>query len=213
MSDPHAGQLLLRAGPELAAARGVLILLHGRGGNAAEILDFAGQVAGPGFACLAPQAAMNTWWPGRFMEPVQHNEPFLSSALAVVGRLVAEAVSAGTPASRVALLGFSQGACLATEFLYRSATPLGAVVGCSGGLIGEAVGPAGPATLAATPVLLSCSERDPHIPLARVVETGAALRGRGADVATHTYPGSSHTITRDEIDRARTLMAAMAEAG
>ena len=198
----HAGQPVRRAGPAQASA--TLILLHGRGGNAVDMIDFAANVAGPAMACVAPQAAQNTWWPGRFMESPEVNAAFVESALAVVESLVA-----GLPPARVALLGFSQGACLALEYLYRRATPLGAVIGFSGGLIGKAIAAPGPATLAGTPVLLDCSERDPHIPRARVVETEAALRARGAAVAMHIYPGDSHTITRPEILRARALLATL----
>jgi len=198
----HAGQPVEGAGPANASA--TLILLHGRGGSAADMIDFAVNVAGPTVACVAPQAASNTWWPGRFMEAAEVNEAFVESALAVVENLVAE-----TPSSRVALLGFSQGACLALEYLYRRATPLGAVIGFSGGLIGPTIGAPGPATLAGTPVLLDCSERDPHIPRARVIATEAALRARGAAVAMHVYPGDSHTITRAEILRARELLATL----
>ena len=198
----HAGQPIERTGPHRPSA--TLILLHGRGGNAADMVDFAANVASPTMACVAPQAALNTWWPGRFMDSAAVNAAFIESALALVERLVAEAA-----ASRVALLGFSQGACLALEYLYRRATPLDAVIGFSGGLVGETIGPPGPATLAGTPVLLDCSERDPHIPRARVVETEAALRARGAAVAMHIYPGDSHTITRAEILRARELLATL----
>ena len=198
----HAGQPIERVGP--AQAPVTLILLHGRGGSAVDMIDFAANVVGPAVACVAPQAALYTWWPGRFMDPIGMNEAFLDSALALVDSLVA----AASP-SRVALLGFSQGACLALEYLYRRETPLGAVIGLSGGLFGETISAPGPATLARTPVLLDCSERDPHIPRNRVVETEAALRARGAAVAMHIYPGDSHTITSDEVRRARELLATL----
>src|SRR5215207_1820470 len=140
-TGPHAGQPIARAGAPLGDATGALILVHGRGGDAGEMLGLAELVAPPALACLAPQAAGHTWYPHRFTEPVARNEPHLSSALSVLSDLVDRLVGNGIPAERIALLGFSQGACLALEFALRRAQRLGAVLGLSGGLIGDRVAP------------------------------------------------------------------------
>lgn len=206
---PHAGQPIARAGAPLAEASGALILVHGRGGDAADLLGLAESVAPPGTACLSPQAAGNTWYPYGFTEPVARNEPCLSSALSVLGDLVDRLVGSGLAAERLALLGFSQGACLALEFTLRRARRLGAVIGLSGGLIGETVAPPtmGSRPLEGMPVLLGCSSRDPHIPVGRVRETEAVMRALGAEVVTRTYPGGDHGINEDEIGLARQVLA------
>ncbi|HEY0419263.1 MAG TPA: dienelactone hydrolase family protein, partial [Acetobacteraceae bacterium] len=199
-TGPHSGRPIARAGAPLTVARAVLILLHGRGGSGADMLGLAGHVAGPEIACLAPQASGDTWYPYRFTEPVARNEPYLSSALSVVGDLVDRLAGSGLAAERIGLLGFSQGACLALEFAVRRAERLGAVIGLSGGLIGETVSP--PAALGrplgGMPVLLGCSEHDPHIPIGRVRETDEVMRALGGEVVTRIYPGGSHGINEDE---------------
>ena len=196
-AGPHADQPIARAGAPLGDATAALILVHGRGGDAEEMLGLAGLVAPLAVACLAPQAAGSTWYPYRFTEPVARNEPFLSSALSALGDLVDRLVRDGLPMERIALLGFSQGACLALEFALRRAERLGAVIGLSGGLIGDKVAPAtGRGMLDGMPVLLGCSEHDPHIPIARVRETETVMRALGAEVVTRIYPGSGHGIKR-----------------
>ena len=209
MTGPHAGQPVATAGAKLDAAAGALILVHGRGGDAAGMLDLGRLVAGPDIACLAPQAAGNSWYPLRFIEPVARNEPHLSSALTVLGGLVDHLAASGIPQGRIALLGFSQGACLALEFAARRGARLGAVIGLSGGLIGAAVAVPPDAALAGLPVLLGCSERDPHIPLARVKETETALLAVGAKVVTRIYPGGGHDVNDDEIGLAKGMLARM----
>ena len=178
------------------------------------MLGLAELVAPATLACLAPQAVGSTWYPYRFTEPVARNEPYLSSALSVLGDLVDRLVGVGIPAERIALLGFSQGACLALEFARRRAQRLGAVLGLSGCLIGDTVAspPAGARTFEGMPVLLGCSEHDPHIPIARVRETEAVMRGLGAEVVARIYPGGGHGINEDEVAIARRILARMAGA-
>jgi phospholipase/carboxylesterase len=132
------------------------------------MLGLAELVAPAGTAYLAPQAAGHTWYPHRFIEPVSVNEPYLASALSVLGALVDRVVAGGVSRERIGLLGFSQGACLALEFARRQGRRFGAVIGFSGGLIGETVPPAAPGDrrFDAMSVFLGCSERDPHIPIA-----------------------------------------------
>jgi predicted esterase len=210
-SGPHAGQPIATAGTPLAEAAGALVLVHGRGGSADEMLGLAELVAPPRTAWIAPQAAGHTWYPHRFIEPVEVNEPHLGSALAVLGELVDRMTAGGIPAERIALLGFSQGACLALEFTRRRAQRLGAIIGFSGGLIGDTVAPApaGARPFEGMPVLLGCSERDPHIPIGRVQETEAVMRALGAEVVTRVYPGGGHGINQDEVGIARRILARM----
>lgn len=204
---PHVGQPISVSGAALDDAEGAVILLHGRGGNAADMLGLADMVAGPRLAVLAPNAVGQTWYPYRFTEPVSRNEPYLSSALSLVETLIARLVEKGLPAGRIALLGFSQGACLALECASRHAARLGAVIGLSGGLIGESITSAGRPRQDGLPVFLGCSERDPHIPLRRVRETEDVLCRLGARLVTRIYPGSDHGINQDELDETRRFVA------
>jgi phospholipase/carboxylesterase len=213
-NGPHGGQSVAVSGTPLSEADSALILVHGRGGSATEILGLAQLLAPPGMACLAPQASGSTWYPYRFTEPVSRNEPYLSSALSVLGDQVEQLVRGGLGTERIALLGFSQGACLALEFASRQSIRFGAVIGLSGGLIGEAV--SRPEVNAARPfegmpLLLGCSEQDPHIPIQRVRETAEVMRAHGAEVTTRIYSGGDHGINQDEIEIARGMLARVAE--
>lgn len=203
----HQGQPIAHAGQRLDQAQAALILLHGRGATAASILLLAEELYHPAYAYVAPQAANNTWYPYTFLAPMAQNEPWLSSALARVGEVVATVEAAGIPAERIALGGFSQGACLASEFMARNARRYGGLLAFSGGLIGP---PGTPRTytgsLDGTPVFLGCSDVDPHIPKARVEETAAVFEELGAQVTMRLYPGMGHTINADEITHARTLL-------
>ena len=209
-SGPHQGQPVRVAGVPLATARGAMILVHGRGATAENILELADEVGRPGWAYLAPQAAGNTWYPNSFLAPMARNEPGLSSALAVLADLLAQVAAAGIPAERTVLLGFSQGACLTLEFVARHARRYGAVAGLSGGLIGPDGTPRAYAgSLAGTPIFLGCSDVDFHIPKARVEESAAVLEGLGAAVTTRLYPNMGHTVNADEIMFVRAMVAAV----
>jgi predicted esterase len=190
------------------------VLIHGRGASAADILGLADPLARPGLAFLAPQAAGNTWYPRRFLEPLASNEPWLSSALAVVEGLMADLGTAGLPPGRVVLLGFSQGACLALEYAYRRPRRYGGVVGLSGGLIGPDGTPRPPTgDLAGTPVFLGCSDSDSHIPLGRVHEAAEVLGRLGGAVTERIYPGMGHTINADEVAAVQALLGGLIETG
>jgi predicted esterase len=205
---PHAGQPVAEIGADIGSAVGALILVHGRGGSAADMLQLAGHLVGRDVACFAPQAAGHSWYPHRFIEPVARNEPFLSSGLSVLDSLVGRLETGGVPDGRIALLGFSQGACLSLECALRQAKKLGCVIGLSGGLIGDAIClPASQSTLSGVKVLLGCSERDPHIPIARVRETKDVFRALGADVTARIYGGSGHGVNQDEMDLAKSMIA------
>ena len=198
MSIAH-GQRIVQAGEDLDSARAAMILLHGRGATAEDIMTIASEVLRPGWAYLAPQAAGNTWYPNPFTAPLESNEPYLSAALDTVSRLVGR-VEARVPAQRIVLLGFSQGACLTLEWAARNARRFGAVVGLSGGLIGPDATPRDyPGTFDHTPVFLGCSDVDPHIPMSRVVETGKVLEGMGAKVTVQFYPGMGHLVGPEEL--------------
>jgi predicted esterase len=204
---PHGGERVLLGGAPLETAAGALIAIHGRGGGAEDIIALAREVAPSDVAILAPQAAGNTWYPYRFLEPTERNEPYLSSALRIVTDLIAELGERGIPPERIALLGFSQGACLALEAAARNARRYAGVIGFSGGLIG----PPGTSfdfagSLDGTPVFLGCSDVDPHIPKERVEESGEALDRLGAAVDVRLYPGMGHTVNRDELEAARTIL-------
>lgn len=184
-----------------------MIAVHGRGGSAEDMLALARELHHPDFAYLAPQAPGNTWYPYSFLAPIESNEPGLSSGLATLRELVERIESAGVPAGRIVLLGFSQGACLTLEFAAHHACRYGAIVGLSGGLIGPDGTPRDyPGSFERTPVFLGCSDRDPHIPKARVDETARVFEGMGAEVTERIYPGMGHTVIPDELDLVRGLM-------
>ena len=212
IDGPHQGQSVLTAGEPLARARAALLMLHGRGASAEDILSLAGELAQPGFAYLAPQAAGYSWYPNSFLAPLASNEPYLSSALALVDTVLAQIAAAGIPLERTILLGFSQGACLGLEYVARHARRYGGVVGWSGGLIGPNGTPRDyQGTLAGIPVFLGCSDVDPHVPKARVDLSAEVLRGLGGDVAERIYPHLGHTVNADEIAFARGLMASLSK--
>lgn len=200
-SDPHGGARLHRAGAELTQAHSAMIMVHGRGATAESILSLSAEFRVPGIAYLAPQAVGYAWYPLSFLAPQARNEPFLSSALAAVGRAVAEAEQGGIPADRIYLLGFSQGACLATEWAARNARRYGGLFALSGGVIGERVARENyRAQLGGMPAFLGCSDVDSHIPAARVRETAAVLEELGAEVDLRLYRGMGHTVNQDEIE-------------
>lgn len=203
----HGRQPVLSAGQPLERARAAMVMLHGRGASAQDILGLADELAHPGFAYLAPQAAGGSWYPYGFMAPIEHNEPYLSSALATVAGLVQRVEEAGIGAERAMLLGFSQGACLALEFAARHPRRYGGVAGLSGGLIGpEGTSWDARGSLSGTPVLLACSDRDPHIPQDRVLESADVLRRMGGNVTARLYPNLGHTVNEDELIRVRAMM-------
>ncbi len=194
----------------MSDAAAALILLHGRGATAESILSLAELLDRPEIAYLAPQAAGRTWYPYSFMAPLEANEPWLSSALRRVDGLVRELEDAGIPPERSALLGFSQGGCLALETAARHPRRYGALFGLSAGLIGpDAAAWNHQGSLAGTPVFLGCSDIDPHIPLSRVHESSAALRALGGEVTERIYPGMGHTINEDEVAHVRRLLSAL----
>jgi predicted esterase len=204
---PHQGQPVPRAGAPLERAKAAMLMVHGRGATAESILTLAPEFDRPEFAYLAPQAADNTWYPYGFMSPIPSNEPGISSGMAALAAVLAAIAAAGIPAERTVLLGFSQGACLASEFAARHARRYGGIIALSGGLIGPDGTPRDYAgSLDGTPVFFGCSDVDPHIPKERVIHSAGVLRGLGGAVDARLYPGMGHTVNQDEIDAARAIM-------
>ena len=206
-ADPHARQPVLHSGPDPDAARLTAILVHGRGASAEDILGLASEFAVDDVAYLAPQAANHSWYPYTFLAPIAQNEPFLTSALGIVSGLVRNLDEQGIAPDRVAILGFSQGACLTLEFAARNPRRYAAIIGLSGGLIGPPGTPRiYPGSLEGTPAFLGCSDVDPHIPVERVRESAAVLRTMKASVDDQIYRGMGHTVNGDEIRAVTALL-------
>ena len=207
---PHAGQPILRAGAAPDAARAAMIMIHGRNAAPANILDLVPVLDRPEFLYVAPAAAGGTWYPLSFMAPREKNEPGISSGLSVIESLVNDLMTVFTP-HQIMLLGFSQGACLTSEFSIRHPRRYGGVMVLSGGLIG----PPGTSwdtvttSLDGTPVFLGCSDVDSHIPAERVLESEAVFRRLGAAVTRKLYPGMGHTVIGDEIEQVQRVMDAV----
>lgn len=194
-------------GKPLAEAKKVLILLHGRGGSAEDILSLAKHLQVQDFALLAPKATNHSWYPYSFMAPLEENEPWLSSALDLLSEIVEDLQQQGIPSEQVYFLGFSQGACLTLEFVTRNAKRYGGVVAFTGGLIGDKIYPQHyEGDFAGTPVFIGTSDPDAHVPVERVYATANILRDRHAAVTEKVYAGMGHTINQNEIDLANALV-------
>ena len=216
MTGPHQDRPLATDGTPLEEAEAALVLLHGRGATARSILGMGREVHREGLALLAPQAARNTWYPESFLAPGERNEPGRSSGLQAIANAVSRANEAGIPTERVMLLGFSQGACLASEFVARNPRRYGGLAVLSGGLIGDSVEAAdytsgNEGDLGGTPVFLGCSDVDPHIPAERVHETAAVLEELGGDVTTRIYEGMGHGVNEDELAEVAAMVEGLLE--
>jgi predicted esterase len=211
-NHPHQGQPVLATGTPLEQADAAMIMIHGRRGTAQDILTLVPELDRPDFAYLAPQATSNEWYPNSFLTALEGNWLHLASAMRIVDELLARIGEAGIPPARAMLLGFSQGGCLATEYVARHTQRYGGVVGLSGGLIGTDDTPRDyEGSLDGTPVFLGCSDVDPYIPKERVQLTTQVLGRLGAEVTERLYPGMGHTVNQDEIDLIRGMMAALVE--
>ena len=227
--DPHRDQPILLGGAPLAEATGALVLLHGRGGSAQDMLALARDLlasppsphSGEGdpkglpsvaggrgqFAWLVPEAAGRQWYPFSLLEKVERNRPHLNSALALVKRVMEKIAAAALPPERVVLLGFSQGASVVLEFAARNARRYGGLVALSGALLGPEGTPRDfEGSLAGTPLFLGCGDTDPHLPKRRVDETATVFERLGATVTQRVYPGLGHAIHPDEIAVARGML-------
>ena len=199
---------VLASGAPLAQARAAAVLVHGRGGSAEDMLGLADEFGQSDIAYLAPQAPGHTWYPYLFLAALEQNEPHLSTALASVAATLERLAQENFLSERVALIGFSQGGCLALEYAARNAQRYGAVAGLSAGLIGPPGTPRDYAgALAGTPVFLGCSDVDSHIPLERVHESRDVFEKLGGEVTERIYSGMAHTVNADEIGHVTKLLA------
>ncbi len=205
--DPHREGAVRQFGSPLAEASGAVILLHGRGGSADDILTLANDLYLPQLVYLAPQAAGNSWYPNSFLAPIVQNEPWLTSALRKVETTVQMANDAGISTDRIGIVGFSQGACLTAEFAARHPQRYAGLIVFTGGLIGPpGANSAHEGDLAGTPALFTSGDPDPHVPWKRVEQSARIFAGMGAAVTSRRYANRPHTISSEEIDLARTLI-------
>jgi predicted esterase len=207
-SGPHQGQISAKGGPDLKTAKAAMIMVHGRGASAESIIGLANEFDHKDqITFLAPQAKGSTWYPYSFLAPSDQNQPGLNSGLQAIFDLVQKAQDEGIQKENIFILGFSQGACLATEFVARHPGKYAGVIALSGGLIGDAVNPNNySGELNQTPVFLGCSDIDPHIPKERVDETEEVFSKLGASVTKKIYPGMGHLVNEDEIKNINTLI-------
>jgi phospholipase/carboxylesterase len=197
------------AGKELSKDRPVLIMTHGRGGSAEDILSLSEYLKVKEFTLIAPRATSNTWYPYSFLAPPVQNEPWLSSALQVLKEIVLDLNTAGIDNNLIYFAGFSQGACLTLEFVTRNASRYGGVAAFTGGLIGDKIYPENyQGDFEQTPVFIGSADPDPHVPVERVYATSNILRNMNAVVTEKIYPGMGHTINQDEIEEANRIVFA-----
>jgi len=197
----------ITAGQSLETASKVLIMMHGRGGSAEDILGLSDHLQVKDFAIVAPKATNNTWYPYSFLMPPQQNEPWLSSALQVIKEIINDLVAKGVTQELIYFLGFSQGACLTLEFVTRNATRFGGVVALTGGLIGDKIYEQNYAgNFDGTKIFIGTSDPDPHVPVQRVHDSELILRKLNAAVTVKVYKGMGHTINQDELDAANMIL-------
>jgi len=205
--DPHRDGAVLRYGAPLDQAAGAMILLHGRGGSAEDILSLAREMYLPALAYLAPEAALHTWYPYSFLAPIEQNQPWLSSALRRVESVLELVTQSGITTTQIVIAGFSQGACLATEFVASHPKRYGGLLAFTGGLIG----PPGAdlkheGSFDGMPAFLGSGDPDPHVPWHRVEESARVLGQMGAITTLRRYQGRSHTISNEELELGRRLI-------
>lgn len=195
----HKKEFLVR-GKKLGEAEKVLIMVHGRGANAEDIVSLSGSLDVKDFTIIAPRATGNTWYPYSFLSPPAVNEPWLSSAIAMLSELLNDIAETGVANKNIFLLGFSQGACLTLEFAARNAKRYGGIAAFTGGLIGDKIYAENySGNFDLTPVFLGSSDPDPHIPVERVTATANIFRNMNAAVTEKIYNNLGHSINEDEI--------------
>lgn len=191
---------VVTAGKPLTEAKRALILIHGRGARAEDILGLGAELNVSDFAWIAPQASNYTWYPYSFMAPVKQNEPWLSSAIQVLRDIVSDVNKTGISDEHIYFAGFSQGACLTLEFVTRNARRWGGVVAFTGGLIGERIYNENyRGDFSGTPIFIGSSDPDSHVPVERVHASTEVLRAMNADVTEEIYQNMGHTISKQEI--------------
>jgi len=196
------------SGAALNTAAHALIMIHGRGASAERMLPLAAYLSLPeNTAILAAQARQNTWYPNSFIAAIEQNQPYLDQSLAIINNVVEEVLAVGIPKSNIYFIGFSQGACLALEYISRHAERYAGAVAFTGGLIGETlVAERYQGDFKQTPILISTSNPDHHVPLRRVKDSGCLLERMHAKITVVAHPGKPHNITDEEIDLANRLI-------
>ena len=198
---------IITEGEPLDQAKKALIMVHGRGAGAADILSVASYLDVKDYALLAPEATGNTWYPYSFLAPPKENEPWLSSALELLGLVVEEVLSKGISKESIFFLGFSQGACLTLEYVARNAGKYGGVIAFTGGLIGDKIYRENyQGDFRDTPVFVGSSDPDPHVPVERVNETAVILEDLNAAITKKIYRNMGHTVNQDEIEWANRIL-------
>lgn len=206
-NGPHQKTQSVYGGADISKAKQALILVHGRGASAESILTLATELDAVDFYLAAPQASGNTWYPFSFLEPTEKNEPGLSSGLQAIHNIVSDLESNGISKDQIIIGGFSQGACLATEYVARHPARYGGLIAFSGGLIGDSVSAENySGSLKGTPYFVGCSDIDGHIPEQRVHDSADVLEKLGASVTKKIYPGMGHTIIADEVEHAKKII-------
>ncbi len=206
----HDNTPLLHGGAEVDDAKAVAILLHGRGGSADDFLALSRWIDVAGIAYLVPQAANRTWYPYSFLSPLENNQPDLDSALARIESIVSALLRQKVASEKIAIVGFSQGACIASEFVARHPRRYGAVAALTGGLIGpDDVVRDYAGSLDGTPVFLGASDPDPHVPWSRVEETARIFSAMGAAVELKRYKNQPHMIGDDQMEHVKTMIASL----
>ena len=192
---------IINAGVALKEAVKVLIMLHGRGATAEDIISLSDYLKLQNTHIIAPQATNNAWYPYSFLSPRQQNEPWLSSALQVLNEVLSDVILAGIKSQQVFILGFSQGACLTLEFATLNAQPFGGVIAFTGGLIGDVLQEENyMGNFQKTKVFIGNSDKDPHVPVARSVESKRIMEKLGAEVTLKIYPDMPHTVNNEELN-------------
>ncbi len=204
----HKKEFIL-SGKKIEDASKILIMVHGRGASAEDILSIADYLKVEDFALLAPQATNHTWYPYSFLSPPSQNEPWLSSALDLIGDIVKDLKQRSIDPKNIFFLGFSQGACLTLEFVTRNATRFGGVIAFTGGLIGDKIYSENyKGDFSNTPIFIGSSDPDPHVPVARVNETATTLEKMNAVITKRIYKNMGHTINQEEIELANNILSA-----
>lgn len=202
----HQKHVLLK-GKKLGEAEKVLVMLHGRGASAEDILSLAEYLKVSEFTLLAPQATGNSWYPNSFLAPPYTNEPWLSSAISLIEDITDDIIDADISYNNIFFAGFSQGACLTLEFVSRNARRYGGVAAFTGGLIGDKIYEQNySGDFESTPVFIGTSDPDPHVPVQRVLDSVKVLKGMNAQVTEKIYRNMGHTINEDEIETVNSLI-------
>jgi phospholipase/carboxylesterase len=208
--NAHVNEPRLFGGAALAAGKPVAILVHGRNETPEKMLELATRFDLPDLAFVAVSASGRSWYPNGFMAPVEKNQPHLDHAIEMLDVLVAELLADGRKKTQIALVGFSQGACLLCEYVVRRGGKWGALVAFTGGLIGPPeMSFDSKTSLEATPTFLGTSDIDTWVPIARVRDTAAVFQKLGANVKLTVHVDMEHLVNDEEIAEARPLLAAL----